>query len=184
MCGPALISEAFLEAPAREAVEFLLGGPGGLARESTWADGVRGGSSPYNWTGPLHYFNTPDFGSKVVRSCELLTACLSHAFSKFLDMFRLFSSSIFAACNYNHTRDCSGQNCVTGAVEDLSLLQDTNMMQGRSIPKGDSLKFMIHFLQGTCYLMYGVCKLLMNASLLSHRPPPAYAWSLCFRPWR
>jgi hypothetical protein len=69
----ALISEALLEAPAREAVEFLLGGPGGLARESTWADGVRGGSSPYSWTGPLHYFNTPDFG-KVVRSCELQLA--------------------------------------------------------------------------------------------------------------
>jgi hypothetical protein len=78
------------------------------------------------------------------------------------DLF-LVLPSIFAACNYNHTRDCPGQNCVTGAIEDLFLLQDTNMMQGRSIPKGDSLKFMIHFLQGTCYLMYGVRKLLMDA---------------------
>lgn len=113
------IAEFFLNEQAREASEFLLGGPGGLVRESTWADGYRN-DPVYGWTGALHYFNTPDW-----------------------------------ACGYNHTRDCSGNECATGAVEDLALLQDTNLMQGRSIPKVDALKFLIHYVQDVHQPMHG-----------------------------
>jgi hypothetical protein len=62
----AVIAEYFLNAEAREASEFLLGGPGGLVRESTWADGYRN-DPVYGWTGALHYFNTPDWGKRI---CE------------------------------------------------------------------------------------------------------------------
>lgn len=75
-------------------------------------------------------------------------------YSPWSDNLHFFNAPDWA-CNYNHTRDCASQQCVTGAIEDLYALSNANLIQGQTMSKEEALKFLVHFVQDVYQPMHG-----------------------------